>query len=248
MFSKQTQTSPPAIIQDDKKTIHRWAMYDWANSAYSLVIASAIFPAYYNDVTEVNGMTRIKVLGFTIENSAAHSIALGVAFGIVALISPLLSSISDYSGNQRSFMKFFCYMGALGCMSLFFFTDVSVVNLGLLSLMFATVGYCGSIVFYNSYLPAIASEANQDKVSARGFSYGYIGATTLLLFNLIFIMNQESLGVEDDTVFPRLSFLLTGLWWLGFAQIPFRKLPKGINVTKTHGRSLMHGYHELVKI
>ena len=223
-------------------------MYDWANSAYSLVIASAVFPAFYNGVTQVGDVTKIKVFGFTVENTAAYSIALGIAFGIVALISPLLSSISDYSGNQRSFMKFFCYMGALGCISLFFFTDVSVVNFGLISLIIATIGYCGSIVFYNSYLPAIASEENQDKVSARGFTYGYIGATTLLIFNLIFITNPEAFGVEDEGLFPRLSFLLTGLWWIGFAQIPLRKLPKGINVVKTHEQSLMHGYQELLKI
>jgi UMF1 family MFS transporter len=240
--------SPGSLIKNDRKTINAWAMYDWANSAYALVIVSAIFPAYYNTITEVNGSTKIHLFGWSIENTAAYSINLGIAFGIVALISPLLSSISDTSGNHRSYMKFFCYMGAIGCMVLFFFSDYHLVHLALAGLMLATVGYSGSIVFYNSYLPAIASEDRQDKVSARGYAFGYIGATTLLLLNLAFIMNQKALGVTDDTLLPRLSFLLTGLWWMGFAQIPLRTLPKGLYAAKTKGRNIMNGYRELLKI
>jgi len=242
--------SPSAdnMIKNDRKTINAWAMYDWANSSYALVIVSAIFPVYYNTITKVNGNTKIDFFGLPIENTAAYSICLGIAFGIVALISPLLSSISDYSGNQRSFMKFFCYMGSIGCMLLFFFTDYHLVYLALFGLMLATVGYSGSIVFYNSYLPAIATEDRQDKVSARGYAFGYIGATTLLIFNLLFIMNQHALGVADDTLFPRLSFLLTGLWWMGFAQIPLRVLPKGLYAAKPKGKNIMHGYMELIKI
>jgi MFS transporter, UMF1 family len=244
-----SDTSAPGVVtKNDRKTINAWAMYDWANSAYALVIVSAIFPAYYNAITEVNGFTKIHLFGWNIENTAAYSINLGIAFGIVALISPLLSSISDTSGNHRSYMKFFCYMGAIGCMALFFFSDYHLVHLALAGMMLATVGYSGSIVFYNSYLPAIATEDRQDKVSARGYAFGYIGATTLLLLNLAFIMNQKALGVTDDTLLPRLSFLLTGLWWMGFAQIPLRTLPKGIYAAKTKGRNIMNGYWELLKI
>ena len=242
--------SPPTntITRNDRKTINAWAMYDWANSSYALVIVSAIFPAYYNSITNVNGNTKLDFFGILIENTAAYSINLGIAFGIVALMSPLLSSISDYSGNQRSFMKFFCYMGSIGCMLLFFFNDYHLVYLALFGMMLATVGYSASIVFYNSYLPAIATEDRQDKVSARGFAFGYIGATTLLIINLIFILNQKALGVQDDTLFPRLSFLLTGLWWLGFAQIPLHVLPKGLYAAKAKGKNLMNGYKELLKI
>ena len=237
-----------SILKNDPKTIRSWAMYDWANSAYALVIVSAIFPAYYNEITAVNGNANIQIFGWSIVNTAAYSINLGLAFGIVALISPLLSSVADYNGNHRAFMKFFCYMGAIGCMSLFFFSDARDVHLALLGMLFATVGYSGSIVFYNAYLPAIATEDRQDKVSARGYAFGYIGATTLLILNLAFILNREALGVEDGTLLPRLSFLLTGLWWLGFAQIPFRILPKGLYAPKPKGKNLMNGYMELLKI
>lgn len=242
-----TRTSAP-LIKNDKRIIHAWSMYDWANSSYALVIASAIFPAYYNEITKVNGSTKIDLLGIHIENTAAYSINLGIAFGIVALISPLLSSISDYSGNQRSYMKFFCYLGSFGCMLLFFFTDHTHTGLALLGMLMATIGYSGSIVFYNSFLPAIATEDRQDKVSARGYAFGYIGATTLLIINLVFILNHHVFGVQDSTLFLRLSFLLTGLWWLGFAQITFRVLPKGLYAAKPGGRNVMHGYMELLKI
>jgi MFS transporter, UMF1 family len=234
--------------KNDRRIINAWAMYDWANSAYALVIASAIFPAYYNTITTVNGSTKIILFGISIENTAAYSINLGIAFGFVALISPLISSISDYSSNHRSYMKFFCYLGAVGCMLLFFFNDAHLAPLALAGMLLATIGYSGSIVFYNSYLPVIATEDRQDKVSARGYAFGYIGATTLLILNLVFILNQKALGVSDGTLFPRLSFLLTGIWWLGFAQIPLHVLPFGLYAAKPKGSHLLNGYKELVKI
>jgi MFS transporter, UMF1 family len=243
------KSESPLLIQNDPKTIKSWAMYDWANSAYALVITSAIFPAYYNSITTVNGSSKITLFGFQIENTAAYSINLGIAFGIIALISPLLSSISDYSSNQKKFMQFFCYLGASGCMLLFSFSSISQVHWALLFMMLATIGYSGSIVFYNSFLPAIATEDRQDKVSARGYAYGYLGATTLLIINLIAILNQEQLGITNGSLLPRFSFFLTGLWWLGFAQITFRKLPNGIYAQR-HGESnyLLNGYKELIKI
>lgn len=245
MHEKSTDTP---VLKNDPKTIRAWAMYDWANSVYVLVITSAIFPAYYNQVTRLNGSGVVNIFGIPMENTAVYSINMGLAFGIVALISPLLSSISDYTGNQKGFMRMFCYMGALGCMLLFWFEGRDQLFLGLLGVLIATVGYSGSIVFYNSYLPAIATEDQQDKVSARGFSYGYIGATVLLVLNLALIMNQKALGIADATFMPRLAFLLTGLWWLGFAQITFARLPNRIAGKVPKGNYLFNGYKELSKI
>jgi len=235
------------IPKNDKKTINAWAMYDWSNSVYSLVISSAIFPAYYNEVTRQSGSSRVEFLGFNIENTAIYSICLGLAFGTVALVSPLLSSISDYSGTHKRFMRFFCYLGAAACAALFFFTGENL-ELGLLGLMLATIGYAGSIVFYNAYLPAIATEDRQDRISARGYAYGYIGSTTLLVLCLGAIINQERLGVTDDTLLPRLSFLVVGLWWFGFAHLTFRRLPQGIYRKRPEGHYLLNGYRELLKI
>ncbi|MCC6725745.1 MAG: MFS transporter, partial [Saprospiraceae bacterium] len=185
-MTSQTNTT---IVKNDKRTIWSWLMYDWANSVYVLSITSAIFPAYYNTVTKVNGNTIIDVLGFKFQNTAIYSINLGLAFGIVALLSPIVSSIADYSGNHRAFMRFFCYLGAIGCCGLFTFDSVEDVHRGLFFTLIATVGYAGSIVFYNSYLPAIVTEDRMDQTSAKGFSFGYFGSTLLLLLSLALIMN-----------------------------------------------------------
>lgn len=243
------KTTSSLIRKDDAKTTWAWVMYDWANSVYILVITSAIFPAYYNTVTRLNGSGSVEIFGIPVENTALYSINMGIAFGIVALISPLLSSISDYTGNQKGFMRMFCYLGVLGCLLLFGFDGRDHLGLGLAGMMLATIGYSGSIVFYNSYLPVIASKGRQDKVSARGFSYGYFGSTVLLLICLALILNQKAFGITDNTFMPRLSFLLTGLWWLGFAQITFSRLPNRVSVdAPTGGHYLLNGYRELHKI
>lgn len=236
------------IKKNDPRTIRSWVMYDWANSVYVLVITSAIFPAYYNTVTRLEGSGIVQIFGYSIENTALYSINMGLAFGIVALISPLLSSISDYTGNQKGFMRMFCYIGVLGCLMLFWFDGRDQLLIGLAGVLLSTIGYSGSIVFYNSYLPAIATEDRQDKVSARGFAFGYIGATILLLINLALIMNKDRLGVTDGTFLPRLAFLLTGLWWLGFAQITFSGLPNRIPNKKSRKQNLLNSYQELVKV
>ncbi len=244
-MTSQTNT---AIVKNDKRTIWGWLMYDWANSVYVLSITSAIFPAYYNTVTKVNGNTLIEVMGMKFQNTGIYSINLGLAFGIVALISPIVSSVADYSGNHRAFMRFFCYMGALGCMGLFLFDSKQDVHWGLFCTLIATVGYAGSIVFYNSYLPALVTDDRLDKTSAKGFSYGYLGSTVLLLISLALIMNAKKLGVEDSTFMPRLAFLMTGLWWFGFAHISFARLPKGIYDKRQTGHYLLNGYYELQKV
>ncbi len=236
-----------ALIKNDTRTINGWAMYDWANSVYALVIASAIFPAYYNEVTRGHGNELVRLFGLELQNTAIYSICLGLSFGLVAFITPLLSSIADYTGLHKLFMKIFCYTGGLACAALFWF-DGTNVTLGLICLMLATIGYAGSMVYYNAYLPVIVSDDRKDFVSARGYALGYIGASTLLLINLALILNQRRLGIEDDTLLPRLSFLLTGIWWIGFAQISFRRLPRGTHDRQNVSFNPWRGYQELRKV
>ena len=238
----------PEIPKNDKRTIHAWAMYDWANSVFLLVITSALFPAYYNQVTRLDGSDLVQVFGMDIQNTSLYAITLGLSFGMIAIMSPFLSSVADYMGNHRFFMRVFCYIGSFGCGMLFFFVGDNLW-VGILGLMLASIGYSGSFVFYNSYLPEIASEDRQDKVSARGFAYGYIGASTLMILNLILLFNQENLGVQDDFLLPRVAFLITALWWFGFAHIPLTRLPRGIQ--KEHSESghyLLQGYRGLQKV
>lgn len=232
-----------AITKDDEKTINGWAMYDWANSVYSLVITSSIFPIFF----ENNTASEVELFGRTFKNTALYSYTLSASFLIVALISPLLSGIADYSGQKKRFMQFFCYLGGLACVGLFFF-DADFLGFGLLMTMMAGIGYSGSQVFYNAYLPEIASIGRQDSVSAKGFSLGYIGSIILLIINLFMIMNPEVFGFSDGDMPARVSFAMVGIWWIGFAQFTFSRLPGNVYGKKVKGEYLYRGYTELRKV
>lgn len=209
--------------RNDPKVITGWALFDWANSAYSLTIASAIFPAYFEERTN----HVVKVLGIEMYNTTLFAFAVALSYLVIACISPLLSGIADYSGRKKFFLRFFTTVGSLACMSLFFFDGNGDLAIGTLGFVLATVGFAGSLVFYNSYLPDIATEDMYNRVSAKGFAYGYFGSVLLLIFNLVVLLNPTWFGLpEEGTLAARLAFLTVGLWWIGFAQISFRRLPK----------------------
>lgn len=234
-----------------KKVINAWAMYDWANSAYNLVITSTIFPAYFEAVTGDNKehtVDHVRFLGRDFVNTALYNYALAFAFLIVALISPLLSSIADTRGNKKSFMAFFLSMGSIACCGLFFF-DRDSLNWGIINLIIATLGFWCSLVFYNSYLPEIAAPEDRDRVSAKGFAYGYIGSVLLQIICFVFVFVPSLIGGNEKTTIQfRFSFLLTGLWWFGFALIPLKILPKPqLNINPVKG-AISNGYKELQKV
>ncbi|WP_118950752.1 MFS transporter [Taibaiella helva] len=233
--------------QPSAKKLHRaWSMYDWANSAYNLVITSTIFPAYYIAITTSGGKEQdyVSFFGWRVINSSLLNYALALAYLIIAFLSPVLSSIADYKGNKKKFMQLFCYLGAAACCGLFFF-EKGNIELGIILSILAAVGYCGSLVFYNAYLPEIAAPEDQDRVSAQGFSYGYIGSVLLQIICLAFVFT-----LSDGGLSARISFLLVGLWWIGFSQITFRTLPvRQGGVEKRPDHSLLsNGFHELRKV
>jgi len=234
-------------LKGDKKLIHRWAFYDWANSVYSLVISTAVFPIYYETVTETESGL-VNFLGFEVNNTSLYTYALSLSFLIVAFISPLLSGIADYVGNKRTYMKFFCYFGSLSVMSLFFFKGVETLWVGILFSVLASIGFWGSLVFYNAYLPEVAYSDQQDEASALGFIYGYIGSVILLIFNLSMVMKPEWYGISDPGLAPRISFLTVGIWWMGFAQVTFRRLPYNLHNRKPDKDYVFKGYQELKKV
>ncbi len=248
-----TVTSNTPTITSSKSVHRAWSMYDWANSAYNLVITSTIFPAYYFAITTItkDGKTindQVTFFGFKFKNSSLYDYSIGTAYLIIALVSPILSSIADYKGNKKRFMQLFCYLGAVACCLLYFFND-NTLELGIICSSLAALGYCGSLVFYNAYLPEIAQEEDRDRVSAQGFAYGYIGSVLLQLICFVFVLRPEWFGIKDSTFPPRLSFLLVGLWWAGFAQITFFKLPKGKPLAEKPGHSLFaNGFYELKKV
>ena len=237
-----------------KKVINGWAMYDWANSVYNLVITSTIFPAYYEAITkertDASGNAYIHFLGREFVNTSLYNYALAVAFLIVAAISPLLSSIADYKRKKKSFMNFFLTMGSLSCCMLFFFRTHSDLTLGITAMVIACVGFWGSLVFYNSFLPEIAAPEDRDRVSAKGFAMGYIGSVILQIICFVFVFKPELLGGDKDSIIQyQVSFLLVGVWWWGFGQFSLKRLPKSIPAGEQNQKNIFtNGYRELAKV
>ena len=234
-----------------KKVINGWAMYDWANSVYNLVITSTIFPAYYEAVTgDGNDNTiidKIKVGNYEFSNTALYNYILGIAFVIVAMLSPILSSVADYRGNKKQFLRFFCTMGSISCASLYFF-DKDHINGGLISVIIACIGFWSSLVFYNSYLPEIAAPEDRDRISAKGFMMGYIGSVILQLICFVFVLKPELFGITVGKA-SQISFLLVGIWWMGFGWLAIGRLPEGRGVKGAHTKNLfIQGYKELHKV
>lgn len=240
-----------SLEKGNKKLLNAWAFYDWANSVYSLVITSAVFPIFY-EALFANQSHYISVFGFTTKNSALIYFVTALAFLIVAFLSPLLSGIADYVGNKKFFMKFFCYMGALSCVGLYWF-NLDNIYWSLLFYLLGLVGFWGSLVFYNSYLPDIAFEAQQDAVSAKGFSLGYLGSIILLIVNLAMVMKPELFNITDTAVESgsmkamRYSFVMVGIWWILFSQYTYFYLPKGNRVSqqKVTKSIIFNGFKEL---
>ena len=236
----------------NKRYINAWAFYDWANSAYSLVISSAIFPIFYSALFSSAWVEYVAVFGGVIRSTPLISYLTAAAFIVVAISAPLLSGISDFVGNKKVFLKFYCYLGAFSCMGLYFF-DLEYIYFGLLCYFFGLIGFWGSIVFYNSYLPDIAHPEQQDAVSAKGFSLGYIGSVLLLIVNLAMVMNPGFFVFEDSGAGKmeamRWSFVMVGLWWMGFSQYTFYVLPKGAGKPHKVTRAVVfNGYAELKSV
>lgn len=230
------------IQKNDPKTIRAWAFYDWANSAYPLVITTAIFPIFYQAMTSKvlpDGSTfdQVRFFNFELINTELYSYVFSFSFLVVSIISPILSGIADYSGKKKRFMQLFCYLGALGCALLFFF-DPQHLELSMLFVFLASVGFWGSLVFYNAFLPEVADVSLHDKVSAQGFAYGYLGSSLLLIANLIMI--------QTELMPAKYAFLTVALWWAGFAQVTYRRLPDNVYQKKPVNKEiLLKGYQEL---
>ena len=233
------------ILKGDSKLLNAWAFYDWANSVYALVISSTIFPLYYGALFRQKNIEEIVLLGFSVRSEALISYVTAIGFLIIAFISPLLSGIADYMGNKKFFLKLFCYIGAISCMSLYFFSLDTVV-LSLVSYLLALIGFWGSLVFYNSYLPDIAHKEQQDKISAKGFSLGYVGSVILLLICLAMVMSVDN--DAERLQMMKYSFLLVGIWWMGFSQYTYHFLPNNKNENKLHKNVVFNGFKELQKV
>jgi UMF1 family MFS transporter len=231
------------LEKGSSKLLNAWAFYDWANSVYTLVIASTIFPIYYGAIFRSKGVEEIQLFGFLIRSEALIPYVTAIGFLLIAIISPLLSGIADYLGNKKFFLKLFCYIGSISCMSLYFFSLDNLI-LSLVVYLLALIGYWGSLVFYNSYLPDIAHIGQQDKISAKGYSLGYAGSVILLLICLVLVLFIK--GYELQMM--KISFVLVGIWWMGFSQYTYKYLPDTKNGNKLHKNIILNGFRELLKV
>tara|TARA_B110000967_G_scaffold99074_1_gene101790 strand:+ start:200 stop:1534 length:1335 start_codon:yes stop_codon:yes gene_type:complete len=233
--------------KNDPKVIKAWTFYDWANSVYNLIISTAIFPIFYGEVTKTKDADgnviseMVTFFGREFVNTELYSYVYSASFFLIVLLVPILSGIADFMGTKKRFMQFFCYLGALGCASLFFF-DRDSLEISMLSVFMASIGFWGSLVFYNSFLLEIADKDQHDKISARGFSLGYIGSVTLLV--TILLLN----GVAGMPI--KYGFLMVAVWWVGFAQYTYYYLPNSSHYAKREKEYniIWYGYRELRKV
>ena len=235
-------------VKDKKKVLNAWAFYDWANSVYPLVISSAIFPIYYGALFVES--LYIDLFGINFKNTALISFLTAFAFVILSLITPILSGIADYIGNKKTFLKFFCYLGSFSCIGLYWF-DLENIYTGLLFYFFALISFWASLVFYNSYLPDIASKEKQDYISAKGYALGYIGSVILLLFNLGMVKYPSFFGIQPPAAelqAMKYSFVSVGIWWLLFSQYSFYHLPNFNKKKKIIKDVFFNGYIELKEV
>lgn len=232
----------------NNRIINAWCMYDWANSVYSLVITTAIFPIYYNAVTtSSSGSDIVSFFGIEIVNSVLYSYSLSFSFLILTFFQPILSGIADFSGNKKLFLRLFMYLGSFSCMALYFF-DGDNIEFGIICSVVASIGFTGSLVFYNAFLPEIASARDFDRISARGYTFGYIGSVILLIICLILIQMFDSFGFKDSKSATKFTFLLVGIWWIIFSQITLYFLPQNVKKIKINFEILSHGIRELFKV
>ena len=261
------------LQKGDKKLLNAWAFYDWANSVYTLTIASSIFPIFYGALFSSEDEL-VSAFGLEMKPTVLISIVTAFTFLVVAILSPILSGIADYVGNKKNFMKFFCYLGSIGCIGLYFFNR-DYIHLSMLFYFMGLMGYWGSLVFYNSYLPDIAFPEQQDSISAKGFSFGYIGSVLLLILNLAMVMKPDWFGFdisvpqnildngsEADIILKakeiknaasfeamKISFITVGLWWIIFSQYTFYILPKGVSSGhKVNKDVVFNGFSESASI
>jgi UMF1 family MFS transporter len=234
--------------KNSKKLINAWSSYDWSNSVYNLIVTTAIFPTYYENVTkEAFGGEMVPFFGITISSGVLFTYAISLSFLVIVLTSPILSGIADYTGSKKRFMQFFTYLGSLSCMGLYFFEGPNI-EYGIMCSVLASVGYAGSLVFYNGFLPEIATPDQMDSVSAKGFTFGYVGSVILLTINLALILAPDTFGFAGAGEATKFGFLLVGFWWMGFAQIAFYHLKDRPTENKMSSKVLGLGLKELGKV
>ncbi|MAO45585.1 MAG: MFS transporter [Crocinitomicaceae bacterium] len=245
----------------EEKVKWGWAVYDWANNVYSLVITTAIFPIFYIGITSTTDKENcetshiVEFFGWEFINTELSSYILALSFVAVIILSPLLSGMADFAGKKKLFLRLFCYTGSAGCVGLYWF-DPNHLELSMIPFFMASIGFWGSVGFYNAYLPEIAPREEHDKLSARGYAMGYWSSLIILVICAVLITGVGKYldfkfyigaGVHMELVqtITRCCFVLVGFWWFGFAHITFNALPESEKKDLPTGNILFQGFKEL---
>lgn len=230
------------------KVINAWCSYDIANSAYILSVNTVLYPIYYSAVTEnAFGSQMIEFWGMAIKNTVLYDYAVAAGYFTVIILTLSFSGVADMGGYRKRFMQFFTLLGSLSCLGLYGFTGPNI-GLGILLPAMAIVGFAGSLVYYNSFLPMIATPDLHDKISARGFSFGYAGSTILLVFNLISINYYEWFGFSDAGQATRMAFIEVGLWWILVSQFTFYYLREQRRKVVFSKEIIFKGFNEVAQV
>jgi MFS transporter, UMF1 family len=231
-----------------EKTINAWCSYDIANSAYSLSISTVLYPIYYQAITkQVWGSDTVAIFGLPIKNTVLYDYAIALGYFMIIFLTPLLSGIADMGGYRKRFMQSFTLIGSMSCIGLYWFNGQNIF-LGVFLPALAVIGFAGSLVYYNSFLPIIATPDKHDKISARGFSWGYAGSMLLLIFNLYCIENYQKFGFTSKLDAVRFAFIEVGIWWFAIAQIAFSQLKEYQGNFSLRSHVFTKGFQEIKKV
>ncbi len=231
----------------DRPELRAWALYDWANSAFILVIITTIFPIYYQNVAAAD-------LGKE-QATSYFSLTTAIALALVAVGSPLLGALADFLGRRKQLMGGFLLLGLLATAAMFAI-ERGDWKLALVLFALGNIGVSTSFVFYDALLPHIARDHEMDRVSTAGYALGYLGSGLLLIVNLAWIQAPQRFGIADAGLATRLSFLSVAVWWALFSIPLFRRIPEpprqleaderlGQSVPKIMVRRLWETFHEL---
>jgi len=246
--NNQNDMTKPILPVNSPKVINAWCSYDIANSAYMLSVNTVLYPIFYQQVTQkAFGSEMVKFMGLNIKNTVLYEYAIALGYFLVILMTLSLSGIADLGGYRKRFMQSFTVLGSFACMGLYFFKGENIL-LGLLLPMLAVLGFAGSLVYYNSFLPIIATPDQHDRVSAKGFSFGYAGSMILLIFNIFSLQNYQLFGFADSLEAIRFSFIEVGIWWLAISQIAFYYLREERKVVSWDVTLFTRGFHEVINV
>jgi UMF1 family MFS transporter len=198
-----------------KREIFGWAMYDFANSAFATTILAVIFNKYFATVV-AGGEKGVEILGLRLHGASFFTFAVSLSMAITAVISPFLGAVADASASKKRFLMAFCYIAILFT-GLLYFVHPGNHWRGALFFIIASIGFEGSIVYYNAFLPEISTDQNIGRISGLGWALGYIGGGALLAINLMMLQYPELLGFPAGYFTVQDCFLSVAIWWLIFS-------------------------------